>query len=613
MNTNTTNNPYDDAELARALQEEYEREYRRRSMQQHLSLSGDSGTGTPRNANRDSNRNSNTNSNTNTRSINTARRSPTNAFARPPRSTQLTPTAPIASPSSSSPSHQQQQQQQTDVFEDPFYAPNYTLSAASFSSTPPSQHQQQHHQEQGPFYVLSGDSFGSVEVSDAAYARQLEQEMRLQQEQEDKEEAEAERTRRQARKQHLQDQRDSFRATRSSSFGRSSSGNSNLNANANANATHNNNITRPNLSHAQSYSTTYTSHSEASSMRPPERPTLQETSTATGTNTGSNSSSSSGPHQQQQSRSTRNIHNNSNYNNTNNHNSSQYASSSGYAHRDRDFPEQPIPQNNNAFTTTSSTSADEEYAWRLEQEMRDEEFARQAFVEDQIRQSSIAAQAIRGRNVTSSSRGQQQQRSPALSRRRKLCSCCATLLLSVALTALLFYFFVGKDTLNMSPDEFRAEDPFNNANKEDANLWDTPKGDMGLELSIINALDSNWHDSFYLAVDQWDAGTPDALTLDTEVWEPESVCKPETGKLKVCNGDYGETNWRGINKVMLENGLIYSSAARMNDYYSDDKNLAQKQYTMCHEVSSAVQCSVCVLVFRVQCSAVQCICDRPSV
>ena len=221
---------------------------------------------------------------------------------------------------------------------------------------------------------------------------------------------------------------------------------------------------------------------------------------------------------------------------------------------------------------------DEELAMRLEQEMRDEELARQAFVEEQIRQSSIAAHSMHN----SSHRGSTPQ---------SRCSCgrlfrCALMLTVAGAAALLLLFFVFNpdEVKNFvpDPDEFKEEDPFNSANKGDANLWRT-KG-PGLELSVVNALDDIWHPYFFTAVDQWDKGIPDTLTLSIEDAAPDSTCDAIDGKLKVCNGNYGATNWRGINKILLENGWIYSSAARMNEYYVTENDGDQRQYTMCHEV-----------------------------
>ena len=137
-------------------------------------------------------------------------------------------------------------------------------------------------------------------------------------------------------------------------------------------------------------------------------------------------------------------------------------------------------------------------------------------------------------------------------------------------------------------DAFRNEDPFNNANPEDANLWGiTGTSNGGLELMVVNALDTNWDEFFNTAVSQWDNGTPDALTLSTTIQEAQPACDAENGQMKVCNGNYGDTNWRGINKIILQNGWIYSSAARMNDYYltgNRDEDFPQMAYTMCHEI-----------------------------
>jgi hypothetical protein len=148
-------------------------------------------------------------------------------------------------------------------------------------------------------------------------------------------------------------------------------------------------------------------------------------------------------------------------------------------------------------------------------------------------------------------------------------------------------------------NQFLDEDPFKGANMEYTLLWQTKDG-VGLELVVVNALDTIWQPYFFKAVDEWNSGTPDSLTLTTETAEPDSGCSAITGKLKVCNGNYGETNWRGINKILLENNWIYSSAARMNDFYNSSNDGAQRQYTMCHEVS--ISCPVKTIVHVCLCS-----------
>ena len=90
---------------------------------------------------------------------------------------------------------------------------------------------------------------------------------------------------------------------------------------------------------------------------------------------------------------------------------------------------------------------------------------------------------------------------------------------------------------------FQKEDPWANVNEAHANRW--PNDGSGLDLVLINALDTVWYDYFDLAVQEWDSGSPDALTLTTEQASPEFDCTSVDGVMKVCNGDYGETDWKG--------------------------------------------------------------------
>jgi len=59
-----------------------------------------------------------------------------------------------------------------------------------------------------------------------------------------------------------------------------------------------------------------------------------------------------------------------------------------------------------------------------------------------------------------------------------------------------------------------------------------------------------------------------------------------TGKLKICNGDYGDTRWRGLNEVLLSprKNTIVASTAKLNEYYLNYENDYQKLYTACHEL-----------------------------
>jgi hypothetical protein len=119
--------------------------------------------------------------------------------------------------------------------------------------------------------------------------------------------------------------------------------------------------------------------------------------------------------------------------------------------------------------------------------------------------------------------------------------------------------------------------------------WEN-KGGKGLELTMVNALQDKWQVVFALAIADWDFGNPDALTLSTEQIDHDVECESITGKVKVCNGDYGETKWRGINLAVLNSnsGYMEASSAKMNEYYLSKGNAALMQYTMCHEMGHSL-------------------------
>jgi hypothetical protein len=106
----------------------------------------------------------------------------------------------------------------------------------------------------------------------------------------------------------------------------------------------------------------------------------------------------------------------------------------------------------------------------------------------------------------------------------------------------------------------------------------------GLKLEVVNALQEQWYTAFSLALDDWENGEPDALTLTRTSSEYDYNCDPIKGKLKVCNGNYGDTQWKGINQILLSNGWIISSVAKMNEFYLGDASFDQRRYTMCHEI-----------------------------
>ena len=72
-----------------------------------------------------------------------------------------------------------------------------------------------------------------------------------------------------------------------------------------------------------------------------------------------------------------------------------------------------------------------------------------------------------------------------------------------------------------------------------------PPDGNGLKVTIINALSDDWQTVFTLAVTDWNYGDPDAVDIFEEKAAYDPDCVAPDGKVIVCNGDYGETKWRG--------------------------------------------------------------------
>jgi hypothetical protein len=278
----------------------------------------------------------------------------------------------------------------------------------------------------------------------------------------------------------------------------------------------------------------------------------------------------------------------------------------------------------------ASVLADAAYAKKVQQELQDEEVARRMQMEEQ--RSNNNNRIVRGELVgsstsnnggarSSSNRATQSRAAPAnvgamVSQdgrrpRRSLCACisrCISCLICLAVAIVLgvvgYSYLSGKpividvSDLGGNIGDVFMEDPWNHGPDRNSSapetFWRT-SGNDGLELTVLNALTEDWHTHFDAAIQDWDSGTPDALTLKTSVVAPDSTCEPVSGTIKVCNGEYGLTGWKGINEVLVTSrGYITVSVAKMNESYlpgtsvfgqiTQSSSDAERRYTMCHEI-----------------------------
>lgn len=136
-----------------------------------------------------------------------------------------------------------------------------------------------------------------------------------------------------------------------------------------------------------------------------------------------------------------------------------------------------------------------------------------------------------------------------------------------------------------SPDLFN-EDPYVGDNT--TNVWvGHTSGQGGLYLELWNALDDNWQSEYREAVNDWNERcNPKVLVLTSKDVAVDNECTQQDGVMKVCNGNYLETGWLGINEVLksVPQGIIQSSVAKMNEHYLLNADYDERLYTMCHEL-----------------------------
>ena len=265
----------------------------------------------------------------------------------------------------------------------------------------------------------------------------------------------------------------------------------------------------------------------------------------------------------------------------------------------------PVPPTNPSASARSSVAADEALARKLQNEMlREQEAVRameQQFKDEEMARSLAAAEAARmtslglsPNDMIDSADGRRGQSSRGgggfCNTVHRMISCvimagCVGVVLFVVFG--IVYRSAGGDVEALPPwfrdawdDQTGWEGDYGqDANATDFQRWRIGKNKKGLKLTLINGLSENWHDHFYQAIEDWNgAGALDLSTVMDNVGPP---CEKHTrGMVKTCNGDYGNTDWTGLNELLFENGWIVSSVAMMNEAYLRNARDAERQYVM---------------------------------
>ena len=239
---------------------------------------------------------------------------------------------------------------------------------------------------------------------------------------------------------------------------------------------------------------------------------------------------------------------------------------------------------------------DEEYARSLEQQFQDERVARGMQERENASRSGAAVAAAREAD------GEAVRRTRTCTVRYMLCRVFlpAAGLVAIVWTLLALAFphviqpFLDPDDLppfftdNWGAGWGVGDGPAGEGYYGPYQKWMSPpatKDKTGLHLPVVNALTEEWFGYFSEAVIDWQAGPPSSVKLTVRVSEfPEPECKHVKGIMKVCNGNYGRTQWTGLNEVVFQNSHIISSTAKMNEFYLRNSGVDERQYVMCHEM-----------------------------
>jgi hypothetical protein len=165
----------------------------------------------------------------------------------------------------------------------------------------------------------------------------------------------------------------------------------------------------------------------------------------------------------------------------------------------------------------------------------------------------------------------------AVSSRRKWCCCSWRKILYAVIPSSIvvagIFVWMAAFSPNGVQNPFVGTDP---PGATEALPWNS--NGRGLTLRVENALETRYDTYFNEYIEKWQASNALSLTVTRLDHEPD--CEPSIGRLKVCNGNYGSTDWRGLASYLIENGNMRSCIAQLNDYFLDAEGSVQQRYTM---------------------------------
>jgi hypothetical protein len=97
-----------------------------------------------------------------------------------------------------------------------------------------------------------------------------------------------------------------------------------------------------------------------------------------------------------------------------------------------------------------------------------------------------------------------------------------------------------------------------------------------------------WDGMFTTALNDWSQSTVLDLAKVAGGTTPKK-CRPTSGRVEVCNADYGGVQWLGVAQIWLSSGHIVQGTVKNNDHYFGNStyqynNTAEMQHVICQEI-----------------------------
>ena len=114
-----------------------------------------------------------------------------------------------------------------------------------------------------------------------------------------------------------------------------------------------------------------------------------------------------------------------------------------------------------------------------------------------------------------------------------------------------------------------------------------------ISLAVVDSVAGVWDSLLPPVAAEWGASTVINMSVQggSSSLLTRLLCQPMSGRIRVCNANYGPTLWFGVAEVWLNaSGHIYQATTKVNDFYFTGSfgNNTARRHVLCQEVGHDV-------------------------